>query len=191
LAHVYDDRNRHQEAEEAYREDVALRKAVAERHPFVREYQNALVADCNYLADFYQRTDRPREAEQAYRDALIAATRLARLRQHAKAADEAREVTSRTATSETLYEVARVYALAAEAAAHDTQLPQAAQSERAAEYAGKAVEQLRRAYQAGYFKERRQVEDLKKHPDLEILRSRQDFQKLEVEVEAHTKAGSQ
>jgi hypothetical protein len=51
-------------------------------------------------------------------------------------------------------------------------------------YAGQALALLRRAQAAGFFKERKQVEQVKSTPDLKPLRSRDDFKKFVAELEA-------
>jgi serine/threonine protein kinase/tetratricopeptide (TPR) repeat protein len=76
----------------------------------------------------------------------------------------------------TLYEAAGVYALAAAAVANDA-------TQRTA-YANRALALLRRARAAGYFKGPGRVEHLKQDTDLAVLRPRQDFQQLVVELEA-------
>jgi len=51
-------------------------------------------------------------------------------------------------------------------------------------YAGRALALLRRAHGAGFFKDRRKIEQVKKDADLEALRPRADFQKLVAGLEA-------
>jgi hypothetical protein len=51
-------------------------------------------------------------------------------------------------------------------------------SEQSARHADRAIELLGRARQAGYFKEAVNVEALKKEPDFEPLRGRDDFRRL-------------
>jgi hypothetical protein len=46
---------------------------------------------------------------------------------------------------------------------------------------------LRRAQAAGFFKDLRQVEDLKKNPDLAPLQARADYRKFVAELEAAAK----
>jgi tetratricopeptide (TPR) repeat protein len=54
-------------------------------------------------------------------------------------------------------------------------------------YAGQALALLRRARVAGFFKDRRQIERLKKDTDLDPLRKREDFAKFVAELEADSK----
>jgi hypothetical protein len=54
-------------------------------------------------------------------------------------------------------------------------------------YAGQAMALLRRAQAAGFFKNRANIEHLKRDTDLEPLRSREDFQKFVAELEAPAK----
>jgi serine/threonine protein kinase len=55
------------------------------------------------------------------------------------------------------------------------------------QYASQAVELLRRAQAAGFFKEPQQLEHLKKDPDLAPLRAREDYRKFVVDLEAAAK----
>jgi tetratricopeptide (TPR) repeat protein len=54
-------------------------------------------------------------------------------------------------------------------------------------YAGQALALLRRARDAGFFKDRKWVEHLKRDTDLKPLRQREDFQKFVAELEAAAK----
>jgi tetratricopeptide (TPR) repeat protein len=51
-------------------------------------------------------------------------------------------------------------------------------------YAGQALALLRRARAAGFFKDRQQIERLRHTPDLEPLRTREDFRRFVAELEA-------
>jgi tetratricopeptide (TPR) repeat protein len=86
------------------------------------------------------------------------------------------------ASSALLYDAACVYSLASAAVKGDQQREA---------YAGQALALLRRAQTAGYFNGRAKVEQrispLKKDPDLDGLRSRQDFKKFVAELEAAAK----
>jgi tetratricopeptide (TPR) repeat protein len=77
-----------------------------------------------------------------------------------------------------LYDAACVHALAA-AAAEDC--------EQQAAWAGKALALLRRAQGAGYFKDRRRIEQLKNDADFNGLRPREDFRSFVAAVEAAAK----
>jgi serine/threonine protein kinase/Flp pilus assembly protein TadD len=78
-----------------------------------------------------------------------------------------------------LYDVACVYALASAAVKDDPKQREA--------YAGQPIALLRRAQTAGFFKDRKWVEHLKKDTDLDVLRSREDFKKFVAELEAAAK----
>jgi serine/threonine protein kinase/tetratricopeptide (TPR) repeat protein len=94
----------------------------------------------------------------------------------AEAVAEAEALTKDPATpGNTLYNAACVYGLAAAAAKEDKQREA---------LAGQAVVLLRRAQAAGFFKDRKMVEYVKKEADLAPLRSRKDFQKFIAELEA-------
>ena len=58
----------------------------------------------------------------------------------------------------------------------------------AEEYAAEAVTMLRRARSAGAFDEAAMREQVRKDPDLEALRDREDFQSLLRELEGQDKA---
>jgi hypothetical protein len=97
----------------------------------------------------------------------------------AAAVAEAKALTrDRAARGEILYNAACIYGLAAAAAKEAN--PREA-------YAGQALALLRRAQAAGFFQGRAQVEHMKKDPDLEPLRRREDFKKFVAECEAAAK----
>jgi serine/threonine-protein kinase len=100
---------------------------------------------------------------------------LARAGEHARAVDEAKDLPRDKESGEQLHCFARVYALAAMAVKDDPQ--------RSTHYADRAMENLLQARAAGFFKDREAVEKLR-HPDLDPLRSRDDFVKLLQEVQA-------
>jgi serine/threonine protein kinase len=79
----------------------------------------------------------------------------------------------------TLYDAACIYSLVTGERGPQT-LPSMLQDQ----YAGQAVALLRRAQAAGFFKDPRQVEHLKKDPDLAPLRARADYRKFVAELEA-------
>jgi tetratricopeptide (TPR) repeat protein len=108
----------------------------------------------------------------------------ARLGKHARATADVRALESRAASEhktlegETYDVMAHVYALSASAAAADRTLSGAERARLSSEYAARAVNLLQRLRAQGHFKDREQVEHLKSTPELEVLRGRQDFQKL-------------
>jgi hypothetical protein len=81
------------------------------------------------------------------------------------------------------YELACIYALAMPAARQDNKLPADKRERLAEEYAAQALALLAKAHAAGSFKDSANLEQLKKDPDLNSLRSRDDFKKLLTEVE--------
>jgi tetratricopeptide (TPR) repeat protein/tRNA A-37 threonylcarbamoyl transferase component Bud32 len=82
-----------------------------------------------------------------------------------------------------------IYSLAARAVVNDMKLSPTERDKLAEQYAGVAVELLRRAHAGGYFNDPAKVDDLKKGSDLDPLRSRQDFTKLLTEVTGGRKPG--
>jgi len=95
-------------------------------------------------------------------------------------ADELAKANSPAASS--LYELACVYSLASAAAGKDTKLTVAKRTERAKQYGAHAVELLTAAHGAGYFKEPKNLDAMKKDTDLDPLRDRADFKKLFAEL---------
>jgi tetratricopeptide (TPR) repeat protein len=89
------------------------------------------------------------------------------------------------ANPQALFVVARVYALAARTAAGDPKLAQADRERRAGEAAERAIDNLRLAQSKGYFADATARDELARNPDLESLRKRPDFQKLQGEVSAN------
>ena len=51
------------------------------------------------------------------------------------------------------------------------------------QYAARSVELLRKAESAGFFKDKKNIEHMKKDTDLEPLRQREDYKKLLKELE--------
>lgn len=96
---------------------------------------------------------------------------LARAGQHARAVAEAEALaTVKNLSGAMLYDLARIWALAATAARQDGELAQ--------RYAGRSLELLNRARDIGLFGDQESLDQIKKDPDLESLRHRADFQKL-------------
>jgi tetratricopeptide (TPR) repeat protein len=73
-----------------------------------------------------------------------------------------------------LYDAACVYALSAAAVKEDAKLRE--------QYTARAIALLRQAKSAGFFKDPKQVEHIKKDTDLDALRQRDDFQKFAAEL---------
>ncbi|MBV9122673.1 MAG: serine/threonine protein kinase, partial [Planctomycetes bacterium] len=77
-----------------------------------------------------------------------------------------------------LYDLARIFALASGAAARDATLTPTRRQELAGQYAGRAVQMLTRAAQAGFFVSPDRIRDFQKEEAFAPLRSRDDFQKF-------------
>jgi serine/threonine-protein kinase len=185
LQDVLKDEPRHAEARRALSTSCCGRAAVLSKH---------LLRHKEALPDW----DRAR----AYDDGanwdeiwVHQAITLARLGEHTRAtadmqALQARAAAEHKAVKEKTYHVmAFVYALSATAAGDDSQLSPAGRTRLGSEYAARAVELLRRLLVQGYFKELKEVEDLRRAPELEVLRPRDDFQKLLQEMEQKRKTG--
>jgi serine/threonine protein kinase/tetratricopeptide (TPR) repeat protein len=107
----------------------------------------------------------------------------ARVGKAAEAAADAAALTKEPGTAgPTFYNAAYICSLAA--AERGLQTPPRALRE---QYAGQAMDLLRRAQAAGFFKDPRQVEHLKKDAELAPLRAREDYRKLVAELEAAEK----
>jgi tetratricopeptide (TPR) repeat protein len=101
---------------------------------------------------------------------------LARLGDHATAADEAAALARFQGKPAALvYDLARVYALAAAAARDDAAL--------ANQYADRAMALLRQVQAAGFFTDPARIEQLRKDPDLGALRTRDDYRKWVANLE--------
>jgi tetratricopeptide (TPR) repeat protein len=123
------------------------------------------------------------EQEQLAR--LKRATDLANKGHHAQAAAEAALLAeAKPASAGLLYDTGCVYALCVAAVQKDAQTAAAEREKLAEDYARRAIALLRRAVQAGF----NDLKHLKTgDPDLESLRSREDFQKLVAELEKSEK----
>jgi hypothetical protein len=82
--------------------------------------------------------------------------------------------------------VAYVHSLCSAAAANDASLPPAERERLADQYGARAVELLRKAQEAGHFKNPGRVEHLKTDKDLDPIRNRSDFQAFLADLEATT-----
>jgi len=87
-------------------------------------------------------------------------------------------VATEKAEGDTTVALACLYAVASRAAAEDAKLTADERGKRAEEYAVKAVELLRSAEKAGYFKEPMRVKYLDGERDFDVLRKRDDFKQL-------------
>jgi tetratricopeptide (TPR) repeat protein len=105
---------------------------------------------------------------------------LARAGEHATAVAAVAPLVPKSAApgDSTFFELARVYSLATAAAAVDARLSPEQRRQEAGSYAQRGMELLGEARNAGFFKVPANLEKLRKDPDLEGLRSREDFQQL-------------
>jgi tetratricopeptide (TPR) repeat protein len=103
----------------------------------------------------------------------------ARFEAHALAVARAEHLAKQPGlTSANRFELVKAYSQAAQAARKDRLLPPTEQGLTAERYARQAVQLLDQARQDGLFKDPALVEQAKKEPDLDPLRSWEDFQKL-------------
>lgn len=114
---------------------------------------------------------------------------LARFGDHAKATTEAKVLADKEpASGMMLYDLACVYALASSHVRKDTALPQDQRERLAEKSAVQAIQLLKKTHTTGYFKNPRNREHLKKDPDLDSLRMRDEFKKLLAELEGENEA---
>jgi tetratricopeptide (TPR) repeat protein len=115
---------------------------------------------------------------------LTRAASLARLGDHKRAMAEVETLAANSqASPDVLCNLAGVCALSAEAVRRDTGLPSAQRDTLAERYGARAVALLAKAKAAGFFKNPANRQELKNDPDLQALRTRDDFKKLLAEVE--------
>jgi serine/threonine-protein kinase len=194
------------EAEAAFREARAVQQALAADFPTVPQYKAELANTLEGLAELARgRKDYPaarrllEEAEPYLQKALDAnprnpsyrgvlrecrrelAATLVELGEHAGAAEAAADL-ARVAYEPAgdAYKAAGFFAHCIPLAEKDEKVPEARRKELAKSYGDRAVEALRQAVAKGY----KDADHLKKDPDLDPLRGRDDFQKLLAEVEA-------
>jgi serine/threonine protein kinase/tetratricopeptide (TPR) repeat protein len=105
---------------------------------------------------------------------------LARAGEHATAVAAVVPLVPKSAApgDSTFFELARVYSLASAAAGADARLTLERRRQEADGYAQRGIDLLGEARNAGFFKVPANLEKLRKDPDLEALRSREDFQQL-------------
>jgi hypothetical protein len=83
---------------------------------------------------------------------------------------------------------AHVYSLCSAAVAHDARLPPAERERVSDNYGGRAVELLRKAHTAGYFRGSDRLGRIKENKDLDGIRSRDEFAGLLAEIENQANA---
>jgi serine/threonine-protein kinase len=108
----------------------------------------------------------------------------ARSGDHRMATVEAAEISKQAASDgDVLFLLAGVYCVSARLADKDTNLPTDERGKRKEQYLLAAGDLLAKAHQAGYFKNRANLANLRTDPDLNDLRSRETFQKMLKESE--------
>jgi tetratricopeptide (TPR) repeat protein len=110
---------------------------------------------------------------QRHIDALAQAGDHAQASKHADLLAGVKEV-----PGDTLYSLACIFALSANAAARDAKLPDTERQTVANKHAVRAVALLEQARVKGYFKDTEVIEEMKKDSDLDSLRQRPDYQKF-------------
>jgi hypothetical protein len=109
---------------------------------------------------------------------------LARLGEHVKAAAEIEALVADGHTQgQNLYTFAYVLSVCSAAAAKDERLAPAERERLVEKYGSRAVELLRKAQAAGYFKDPDRLNRMKGNPDFAAIHRRVDFTKLLAELE--------
>jgi eukaryotic-like serine/threonine-protein kinase len=110
---------------------------------------------------------------------------LARLGEHLQAAKEMETLLAEGHTQAlNIHTFSWVYAICSAAAANDARLPAAEREKLADQYGRRAVELLRRAQAAGYYRDAGRLAQMKQNKDLDTIRNRDDFKRLMAELEA-------
>jgi serine/threonine protein kinase/Tfp pilus assembly protein PilF len=200
---LYLETNQPAKAEAAYRRCLPIVEELVRMHADVSEFRVHLGGLCgnlgNVLRDngqlaealgFYERGIRELEgivgagksdaqAGPFLRNARVSyALALARSGDRARAEAEAGKAKKDTLPAAHLFMLACTYGCCAHAAREDATLSSADRGSLADRYARQALEMLRSARAAGCFHDPAAIEELKTSPDLETLRSREDFRKL-------------
>jgi tetratricopeptide (TPR) repeat protein len=170
---------------------VKILESVLEKEPrefFARSYlKDAYDRRVRALCNLHQYAEACRDLDQilklegAKSDAwrLLHADALVRMSQYRPAMAEVDELASRQALSNTdLYNLACVCSLCSAAVCRDGTLSKTEQDHQADQYAVRAIEFLRKARAAGFFKSAAAVEEMRKDKDLDAVRERRDFQEL-------------
>jgi serine/threonine protein kinase/tetratricopeptide (TPR) repeat protein len=196
---------RPREAEGAYRDALKIQQPLAADFPAVPDYQNDVGNTLDEMADLARRRkDYPaarrllQEAEPYLKKALdanprhpfyrevysdtrrVLAATLLELGDHAGAAEAAADLGRVAPDPAYAYKAAGFFSRCIPLAEKDAKLPEAKRKDLAKSYADRAVEALRQAVAKGY----KDADHLKKDPDLDPLRERDDFRQLLAELEA-------
>jgi serine/threonine protein kinase len=132
----------------------------------------------------YAERQRDEAEEQRKRAEAILHRCLAAVDAHAEATDKGRNSKAETGEPGAIYYVlARSYAETAATYGKDPELWRQDRRELAEEYAANAVKQLHKARATSYFDKPANLQNLKRDPKFDVLRSRPDFKKLLAQVE--------
>jgi tetratricopeptide (TPR) repeat protein len=158
-AEMYESREKLDQAEDAYRKAAAVRRKIAEKYAKSLVYVDRLARTYMALGKIQAQAGRSQPARESFQEALVLVDK--------RSADKALH-------GKMLCELSGANAVAAATAARGSRpLPQ---REKDAEmFARQAVALLDRARQEGWFKEAKNVEEVKKDPSLNFLRARDDF----------------
>src|SRR5207247_1882761 len=153
---------RSEDAEKSCRRALVLQGKLANEHPNRPAYQQTLASSHNQLGILLQTRGRPEEAEQAYRQALTVWEKVV------AAAPEVSDHPDRS------YDAICLWARGAVLAERDEQLASEKRRELGRGYADRAIAVLRELVQLGF----QDGDLLRRDRDLDVLRPREDFQKL-------------
>ncbi len=129
-----------------------------------------------------RQTEARRFLDNAYERRAVT---LAQMGRHVSAMDSVNELASRSSLSAVnLYNLACICSLCSAAVRRDIQLNKAEQHQKADQYATRAIDFLKQAKAAGFFKLATAMEEMRKDKDLDALRQRRDFQELMLSLEA-------
>lgn len=138
--------------------------ALLRRHAdALRDWDEAIACDWEYLPTL-----------RAYR--AISLARLGHIEHAASEADRLSQEQPKTGSL--LYNLACVHAVLAEVSTQDSTTILPEQKKRQEIHAAQAVELLRQAAHLGYFRNSNRLDYLKRDPDLDALRQREDFRRL-------------
>jgi hypothetical protein len=115
---------------------------------------------------------------------------LAQAGKHGKAISVADPLTATAAGGEFLWDLARVYALCAAAVERDESVALEARKKLGSRHADQAVDLLRRAAKAGYFRSADNLKQLDSAPELAALRAGEPFRALRSELTAKDGPGT-
>jgi serine/threonine protein kinase len=187
----------------SYQQSILIKEKLVNKHPAITEFQRDLATSYSNLGDLQRAAGETEAARRAFgraielHDRLIAVMpernsepiRLLRARTHAKSGDhkqavvEAEQLDSDQETAgRTLYNLACVFSLSAQAAADDQDHSQEERTRLEEQYAARAIKLLTRAREKGFF-DPPFADRMNKDTDFDPIRSREGFQKLVRELE--------